>query len=102
MASMQETDVFVEIHTKRSGTLDDIFAIHLAGEGFVFHPLSYRFHVHFRQRFAGLDQRHGGNESGEFITGKEALFQLRIARHTGVLGMRHDGATDDLRIATLL
>src|ERR1700689_4536003 len=34
-----EADVFVQLHAQSCRAVDDVVAVHLAGEGFVFHPL---------------------------------------------------------------
>jgi len=36
-----EGDVLIEIDAPRGRAVDDVVAIHLAGEGFVFHPLAH-------------------------------------------------------------
>src|SRR5258708_23130558 len=49
-----------------------------------------------------LDQRDGGNDSGEFVAGEERFFHRRVTSDAGIFGMRHHGASDDLGPAPLL
>src|SRR6266581_2573881 len=82
-----ETDVLIQVYTQVGGTMDDVVAVHLAGEGFVFHPFSDRLSIDFRQRLTGLDQRDSGDESCKFIAGEESLFHGRVTGYAAVLGV---------------
>ena len=82
--------------TESGRALGYVVAIHLAGEGFVFHPLSYRLGVDFGQRLARLDQRYGSDESGELVAGEEGFLHRRVAGDAGVFGVRHDRFRDHL------
>jgi len=93
--------VFVEIGAEVFGAVDDVVAVDLAGEGFVFHPLSDGLGVDFCERLAGLDEGNGGDESGELVTGEETFFHWRVATDAGVFGVGHDGAADFVGVSAL-
>ena len=90
-----------EVNAQCGGALDYVVSVYAAGESFVLHFLSHGFGFHFRQRLPWFDQSAGGDESGQFVAGKERFLQRRLARHTGVLGVRHDGFANLVRPATL-
>src|SRR5437879_1014994 len=79
-----ETDVLIQIDAQSSGAVDNVVAVHLAGEGLIFHSFSHRLGVDFGQRLPRLDQGDGGDESGEFVAGEQSLLHGRVAGDASV------------------
>src|ERR1039457_48011 len=87
-----ERNILFEVHAEIGGSSDDVFPMYAAGKGFVLHFFPDRLGLDFGERFSRLDQRAGGEKSGEFIARKKRFFQGGDARDSRVLGMRQDGA----------
>src|SRR4029077_20505426 len=66
-----ESNVLVQINTQSRRALNNVVAVHLAGEGLIFHPFSHRLGVDLGERLTRLDQRNGGDKSGEFVAGEK-------------------------------
>src|SRR5271169_2141919 len=72
-----------------------------ARKGLIFQLFTDIWGVYIEDRTGGLDERNGGEKSGEFIAGEESLGKMRCSRHTGVLRMAHDRFANLLRPSLL-
>jgi len=96
-----EGDVFFERDGEFFRAFNHIFAIYPPRKGFVLHAFLYRTGLQIQNAFGRADVRAGGNETGEFVAGKESFLELGIARHARVIRVRKNRADDFFWIALL-
>src|ERR1700761_6340671 len=72
-----ERNVLVHRNAKFRGAGQNILPVDAAREGLVFHFLSDSCHIHVKNRLCGFYQGAGSQKTGELITGKESLIEMR-------------------------
>ena len=97
-----EGDVLIEVNIQLLCSIEDIVAVHAAGEGFVLELFPDAGDFDIADGLAGLDEGASGEKARELVTGEESLVQVGDARSVGVFGVAEDGMADLLRPATLL
>ena len=96
-----EGDVFFERDAEFFGAFADVFARDAAGEGFILQALFHRIDFQIENTFRRADVTAGGEKAGEFIAGKERVLERRLARDTGIVRMRENGADNFFGVAQL-
>lgn len=86
-----EGDVIVERNAKFFGTFEHVFAADPAGEGFILHALFYRADFEIENAFRRPNVGAGGQKAGKFVAGEQRVFEWRLTRDAGVVGVREDG-----------
>ena len=67
--------MLVERDAEFLSAFDHLFAADAAGEGFVFHALLYGTDFEVEDALGGADVGAGGQKAGEFVAGKERVFE---------------------------
>lgn len=89
-----KTDVFFERDAKLFRALDDIFTADAARERFVLHALFHGADLEIENTLRGAHVGACGQKSRQFIAGEKSVFERGLARDTGIVSMRKDGAND--------
>jgi len=94
-------DVLVERDAQFLRAFVNIFAADTAGERFVLQFFLHRSGFHFMDAFRRLDERAGGQETGELVAGEKSLIELRDAGYPGLIRVTENGGDDLFGIAAL-
>jgi hypothetical protein len=93
--------VLIEVNVQLLRSVEDIVAVHAAGEGFVLELFPDTRDFDIADGLAGLDEGARGEKARELVAGEESLVQVRRALRAGVFGVAEDGMADLLGPATL-
>ncbi len=94
-------DVLFQVNSQVCRTVHNVRPVHAARERLVFQLPFHRRRFHLRQRLPRLDQSTRRDESRQFIAREQRFLHRGVATDAAVLRVRHDGATDLIRISAL-
>src|SRR5438270_9280355 len=91
-----EAYVLVEFDAEFGDALPDVFAVDRAGERLVAELLLDRRDFEVVQTLRGPHERAGDEEAAQLVRAEEGAGELRVARHSRVGRVAHDGADDSV------